>query len=115
MPRQTLKYKRALEIIPEFPHQTSDELYIHLTDEGYYWDSNMQRWIYSASQQNDPPSNTIKVRVWFDKNQVQNVTDKLTELMEDEGYRLIEKSALYPCRPPKANDGRIYLIFDRQV
>lgn len=108
---RTLKYTRALEIDSEFTHLSSDELYNHLQDKGCYWDSNISRWVYTPGEQNDPASQLIKIRVMFDKNQVKEVADKITELLTDFGYRFVESSSIYPCRPPKGNDGRIYLTF----
>lgn len=114
MIRRTIKYIRASEQseAQNFEHETCDQLYEHLQGLGYYWDNNCQSWIYSPAEENDPPSTTIKIRLWFDKHQVNDVSNKLIELMESDGYRLIEKSTLYPCRPPQANDARIYLRFD---
>lgn len=111
MSRRTLKYTRALEIESEFTHLSSNELYSYLQDKGYFWDSNMSRWVYTPGEQNDPASQLIKIRVWYDRNQVKDVVEKLTELMTDVGFRSVESSSIYPCRPPKANDGRIYLTF----
>jgi hypothetical protein len=108
---RTLKYTRALEIDSEFTHLSSDELCNHLQDKGCYWDSNISRWVYTPGEQNDPASQLIKIRVMFDKNQVKEVADKITELLTDFGYRFVESSSIYPCRPPKGNDGRIYLTF----
>lgn len=111
MSRRTLKYTRALEIDSEFTHLSSDELYNHLQDKGYYWDSNMSRWVYTPDQQNDLPSQLIQIRVTFDKNQVKEVADKVIEALTDMGFRSVKASVIYPCRPPEANDGRIYLTF----
>lgn len=111
MSRRTLKYTRALEIDSEFTHLSRDELYSHLQDKGYYWDSNMSRWVYTPGEQNDPASQLIKIRVWYDKNQVKEVADKIIEALTDMGLRSVETSSIYPCRPPKGNDGRIYLTF----
>lgn len=112
MSRRTKKYIKALEINSSFSHQTSDELYQKLTDDGYWWDSNCQSWIYSPASEQQPPSMTIKVRVWTDKARVKQVAEKIVELMEDEGHRCIDKSDVYPCRPPQANDARVYLTFE---
>jgi len=111
MIRRTLKYTRALEIDAQFTHLSSEELYSHLQNQGYYWDSNMSQWVYTPNEENEPASQFIRIRVMFDKNQVQSVADKVTELMTDVGYRSVERSSIYPCRPPKGNDGRIYLTF----
>ncbi len=67
MSRRTLKYTRALEIESEFTHLSSNELYNYLQNKGYFWDSNMSRWVYTPGEQNDPASQLIKIRVWYDK------------------------------------------------
>ena len=113
MIKRTRKYLKALESAPDFSHQTSDELYEYLIAQGYYWDANCGLWIQAADQNNDPPSTQIKVRLWADKSQVEGIAEKAIEALTDQGFRFIEKSIPYPCRPPKANDARVYLTFER--
>lgn len=113
MIKRTRKYLKALEVSADFSHGTSDELYQHMIAQGYYWDENCGLWIQGADQKNDPPSTQIKVRLWADKNQVENISNKVIEAVTDQGFRFIEKSIPYPCRPPKANDARVYLTFER--
>ncbi len=110
--RRTRKYIEACHL-KNLPHSTSSELYQKLIDMDYYWDANMGRWIFAPGQKNDPPSQQIKIRVWADKNRVQDLADEVIEALAEQGFRCIEKSTLYPCRPPKANEARIYLVFEK--
>ncbi|MFM6194915.1 MAG: hypothetical protein ACKPEN_09935 [Planktothrix sp.] len=111
MSRKTLKYVKALEIDSEFTHLSGDELYNHLQDKGYYWASSLSQWVYSPEEQNDPPSQVIKIRILHDKNQIKAVAERLTKLMINDGYRFVESSVVHPCYPPRANDSKIYLTF----
>jgi hypothetical protein len=113
MIKQTRKYLKALEVSDDFFHHTSDELYQYLTVQGYYWDANCGLWIKAADQSNDPPSTQVKIRIWADKNQVIEIAEKAIEALTDQEFRFIEKSIPYPCRPPKANDARVYLTFEK--
>lgn len=111
MSKKTTKYIKALEINPGYIHTSSDQLYRHLQDNDYFWDSTISSWVHTPSQNNDPPSQLIKIRLWCDKNKAEQVSLTIMELMDSAGYRCLEFSYPYPCRPPKANDSRIYLTF----
>jgi hypothetical protein len=113
MIRRTRKYIKARESAPDFSHETSDELYQYLIKSGYYWDADAGVWIKTSSQLNDPPSTLIKIRLWADKNQVEDVAEKVIWALSGERFQLVEKSITYPCRPPKANDARVYLTFEK--
>ncbi len=112
--RRTNKYIKALKIFPDYQHNSNEELYSKLIAGGYYWDPNISQWIYTPGEQNDSASTQIRVRVWFDKNQVQGVADLIVELLADQSFRLVDKSEVYTCRPPKGNDGRVYLTFTNE-
>lgn len=112
MPRKTLKYTRALEVLPDHPHSESSQLYQKLQDSGYYWDSNCSSWVFAPGETNDPATTLIRVRVWADKNRVNEEADLLSEVFTDAGKRLLERSEPYICRPPKANEARVYLVFE---
>lgn len=111
--RRTTKYLRALEVFPDHQHDSNDDLYQKLIESNYYWDANVSRWMYTPGEKNDSASTQIKIRIWFDKNQVKEISELVVELLNNQGLRLIEQSEVYRCRPPKGNDGRIYLTFTR--
>jgi hypothetical protein len=52
------------------------------------------------------------VRVWADKNKVENAADLFIENVESMGLKLLERSNSYPCRPPNQLESRIYLTFE---
>jgi hypothetical protein len=54
----------------------------------------------------------IKVRVWADALSVEGDADRIVErLGEVPGWRLIERSAPRPARPPAGDTARVYLTF----
>ncbi|MBW4599855.1 MAG: hypothetical protein KME29_09620 [Calothrix sp. FI2-JRJ7] len=57
-------------------------------------------------------SKLIKIRIIAFALKVEQAAEIFIENAEDAGLRLLEKSELYPCRPPNQNDARIYLTFE---
>ncbi|MEB3881948.1 hypothetical protein [Lyngbya sp. CCY1209] len=111
MIRKTLKYKQAIAIAPDYPHQTQEELYEHLRGKSYFWDSKQGEWEFVNPEDSDPPSKTIRVRVMTGRDLIPHAVDAITDILEVDGFTLLDVSPVYPCRPPKANDGRVYLTF----
>ena len=54
----------------------------------------------------------IKVRLIADKNNINSIAEKTINTMAVAGFKFIEKSKKYPCRPPNENESRIYLTFE---
>lgn len=113
MSKRTTKYIKALEQseAQDFEHQSSDQLYEHLQEKGYYWDSNCQNWVFSPAEKNDPASSSVKIRVHFEKTQANDIANKVAELLESGGFKLLDKSKPYICKPPQSNDAMVYLNF----
>ncbi|MEH2236013.1 MAG: hypothetical protein V7K30_07075 [Nostoc sp.] len=78
---------------------------------GWYWNSQNKEW-----ERDDTPAKLatqlIRVRVWAATDKVEQAAELFLEKAEDNGLRLIEKSAPYINRPPNQNDSRIYLTFE---
>lgn len=56
-------------------------------------------------------SEPIRIRLMAGRDRCAAVAEQIAALMRANGYELLEKSEPYPCRPPKADDDRIYLTF----
>lgn len=115
MVRHTQKYVAALEIaalLNVVSPPSSKELYVILTQARYYWDAKTQRWVFVA-QPSQPPTEFIRLRVWASEEVIQLEADKLILTLEKAlSWQCIERSAVYPCRPPEEKEARIYLLFD---
>lgn len=112
MPKQTEKFVKAVAIAGSRFRNTSHEaLYQLMSEAQYYWDSRSKEWILAPAESNDPPTQLHRVRVWAAKEQVENLASAIIESLTAQGYQLDERSATYPCRPPKGNEARIYLSF----
>lgn len=114
MIRRTFKYDQAIAIAPDYPHATQEALYEHLQDRDLFWNSKTGYWESIKPEDSDPPSDAIRVRVMTGRDRVSDIADRISELLEAEGFILSETSRVYPCRPPKANDGCVYLTFTRR-
>ena len=112
MIRQTRKYLEAKKITPNFKHESSAELYRHLEANGYYWESDTNSWYHLPEEKRSEASKVIRVRVLTDRNEVESVAETVADVLKSHGFKLLEKSEMYPCRPPKINDGRVYLTFE---
>lgn len=51
----------------------------------------------------------VKVRLTAAAADVQDIAAKLAEVLEAEGYELIEWTTSYPCREPDEDKSRVYL------
>jgi hypothetical protein len=115
MVRHTQKYVAALEIaalLNVVPPPSSEELYAVLTQARYYWDAKTQSWVF-VTEPSQPPTEFVRLRVWASEQVVQLEADKLILAIERTlGWQCIERSAVYPCRPPKEKEARVYLLFD---
>ena len=115
MPRMTAKYRRAALIaqnkkIPLNGDQNA--LYKKLQNDGYFWDSKQQVWIFHDPKKAKPATKLIKIRVWADGSKVQGIADIVARVLQDEfDWMLLKQSDLYENRPPEQNDGRVYLEF----
>ncbi|MEM9543761.1 MAG: hypothetical protein AAGA60_30280 [Cyanobacteria bacterium P01_E01_bin.42] len=86
---------------------SAEELYDILTDRSYSWDTKEKEWNYVESK---PPSEIIKVRVMTGgKERTARLGDEVAEALKAAGFRALETSKLFPCRPPKKNDYRVYI------
>lgn len=113
MPKWTVKYREAFDLAEQLQiaeRDNQDSLYRLLREAGYYWDSGSQTW-QQLSQDADPPSDLIKVRVSGESSQIQRIANHLRDGMLVHGYVFLEESEPYPCRPPKQLESRIYLTF----
>jgi len=114
MIRSTRKYRKAKRIAPVFRHATNAQLYQHLIGRGYAWDKRQQEWVKVQAGDNNPPDKQIHIRVTTNHQQVDAIAETIAGWGENAGYRLISKSVVHLCRPPKANDGRVYLTLERR-
>lgn len=114
MPKMTKKYKaaahKAIAIGRDIP-PGQDELYELLEAQGYAWDSETGEWVSLASQPADPPTKLVRVRVWADSSVVEQMAAYVAKSLANYELVLEERSAPYPCRPPKQLESRVYLTF----
>lgn len=111
--RRTGKYVAAEAIAEEHDlnlWKSQDELYQILRDIGYMWDSKTGKWLFLPEMAADAPSPLIKMRVWADALIVDKVASEIVSQMKDKAT-LVDRSEIYPCRPPKQKEGRVYLTF----
>ena len=111
MTRQTDKFIKALTISGQSSNTPHQIVYQFLAERGFYWDSTSKQWIFTDPEQNDPPSSLYKIRVWAATEEVEAIAQAVIVGLHQQGYQLSEKSIPYICRPPKANESRIYLSF----
>ena len=113
MPKQTKKYKTAVTIASQLDIALTDNqelLYGALNASGFYWASDIQQWQQLAHDA-DAPTDLIRVRVWAETSRVEGAVYQLRIAMEEQGYKFLDKSEPYPCRPPKQLESRVYLLF----
>lgn len=111
--RRTGKYLAAEAIAKEHDinlWKSQEELYQTLRDVGYMWDSKTGKWMFLPEMAADAPSPLIKVRVWADALAVDKVASAVVSEMSKH-VTLVDRSEVYPCRPPKQKEGRVYLTF----
>jgi len=112
MARQTQKFIKAIAIVGNhFSNSSHESLYQLMNEQQYFWDSHLKEWILLPAELNDPATRLHRVRVWATTNQVETLARAIIENLTAQGYELEERSTIYPCRPPKGNESRIYLSF----
>lgn len=116
MPRMTAKYSGAINIahnkrLPAKDTNNQEQLYDLLQKNGYFWNSNSKEWEYHDAAKADPPTPLVMVRVWADLEHVDGYAQQVAEECEANIGPLVEKSKVYPNRPPKQLEGRVYLKF----
>lgn len=117
MPKLTAKYVAATHAAKEEGLQAIalpgvEALYAELAKRNYFWTPSEGRWIVAPLEDAEPPSKVLRIRVWADKEIVEDLADDIRDALKvDVNWDLIEKSPVYPCRPPKQLDGRVYLTF----
>lgn len=117
--KQTAKYAGGLKVAREIglsrPVTNQEQLYADLGQHGWQWDSRQELWINVSDVPADPPTDLIRVRVWADLEIVEDVAgDVAAQLGKRLPLALTETSKVYPCRPPKQLEGRVYLTFAKR-
>lgn len=118
MPKMTAKFSGALATarkiwglsakeVQRFEDQ--EHLYQRIVKEGWMWDSDQKEWIELKNEPADEPTRLVMVRVWADLEVVQEAADEVERALKRKKFNLVEKSPVYPCRPPKQLEGRVYL------
>jgi hypothetical protein len=111
--RQTRKLVTAISLYHDLglskSYDSQDELYSLLNECNHFWNSQEKRWVDGGTP--DPPTNAIWVRVMSDAKIVSEIASVVAEAIAPYEIDLIDRSDLYPCRPPKQNDARVYLTF----
>lgn len=113
MPRMTAKYKGAVQAAQTEQVSTYDDqetLYSELQSLGYFWDSKAKTWEFSDIDDADEPTKLIMIRVWADAEIVDEAADDIIA-SNKKNFELVDRSKIYPCRPPKQREGRVYLKF----
>lgn len=113
MPKMTAKFTGArLTALKNNIDLTDnqEELYQRLQKAGHFWDSDRKIWWYSPEESADPATPLVMIRVWADTEIVEEAADEIIKNTKD-NFRLMERSPVYPCRPPKQLEGRVYLKF----
>ena len=59
----------------------------------------------------DEPTELIKLRLWADGENVEALANNFSNVVTSLGYKLLERSKPYPCRPPQQRESRIYMSF----
>lgn len=88
---------------------SQEDLYQRLQKAGLFWDSDKKAWWYAPEEKADPATPMIMIRVWADAEIVEEAADEIVKKLKL--FSLVEKSPVYPCRPPKQLEGRVYLKF----
>ena len=116
MPKLTDKYRRALMVAEKEQMANAnmlnqEDLYLACNMRGYFWGAKEGIWAKSDAEKAEPPSNDIRIRIWTDAEIVEDIAGDVEAALARYGLRLLERSRVYPCRPPKQLDGRVYLAF----
>jgi hypothetical protein len=113
MAKMTAKYLGAIEIARSKNIPITDDqeaLYTALGKAGFLWDK-MKHWYDISQEPAEQPSDVLRVRVWAKTEDVEAQAGLIVRTLTSGGYRLIEQSEPYICRPPKQLESRIYLTF----
>lgn len=113
MPKRTAKYVKALVAANEVAIVSTDNkelLYQQLNQENYYWDASTKTWTRSQTEPNSLIG-LVRVRVLAETAKVAEVAEDIRTVMVAGGYKLVEESLPYACRPPAQAESRIYLTF----
>jgi len=109
--KRTKKYiaGEAVALKADLTFQNQTDLYDQLVQLGYMWDSKTGEWLHLPSMEADEPSKLIKVRVWADTKNLDYEVNYIVDRLQ--GYELVKRSKVCPCKPPKQREGRVYLTF----
>jgi hypothetical protein len=114
MPRQTVKYVAAVQVAQRekitLIHD-AELLYHVLEERDYHWDSEAGEWAKWTDLPADEPTEFVMVRLWAAGEVIGELADDTIRQLEALGLRLMERSEVYPCRPPKQLEARVYLKF----
>jgi hypothetical protein len=113
MPKMTAKYSAArFTALKNYLEVTGsqDDLYQRLQAAGHFWDSDKKTWYYAPPAAADPATPMIMVRVWADLSAIEAAAGQVVS-QSPANWILLEQSPVYQCRPPKQQEGRIYLRF----
>jgi|SRR5690606_20592418 len=109
--KRTVKYCSALQIMPGLKClDDSRRVYEKMQQAGFMWDSQTEEWVDTSNLHADPPTDLLRVRVWADSRLVEQLAD-VVALELGKYFVLDERSVVYPCRPPKQSESRVYLTF----
>lgn len=119
MPKMTAKYSSALTVARRegvganvtgaTPQET---LYTRLQERGYFWNSDRKEWERHEISEANPPMEGISIRVWAATEHANKAAQAVAfALGRVYGWRLVETSEPYQCRPPKQLESRVYLKF----
>lgn len=115
MSKMTRKYSTANALMKRLGMAVSglnDRDYFRLSEKGFQWDSHAGEWIDLTKEHADLPSPLVRIRVWAEKGKAAIVAEDVRQALADDGlYDLVERSEVYPCRPPKQLEERVYLTF----
>lgn len=108
MARRTKKYIAAQAAARHYGLSSRGEnqqLYDRLQGNNLWW--NGQTWQKGLPPK--PATKIIRIRVMAAADVVSGHADKLSELLQEEGYQLLDMSAPCSCRPPRQQDSRVYI------
>jgi hypothetical protein len=114
MPKMTKKYAAALELARKLGQViplNQEPLYQSLNDQGHHWNSDTGAWEQWANEPADEPTEFIMIRVWSAADVIGELANDVITQMRKVGLRLMEQSEVFPCRPPKQLEARVYLKF----
>lgn len=113
MPRMTTKYAAAWRLLgqPE-PRPDAEQLYAHLRAGNRFWNSDTGEWEYHDPAEAKPPMEGVAIRVWAATEHAAKAAQALAHALHlVYGWRLIETSEPYQCRPPQQLESRVYMKF----